>query len=124
MREFQRKRVLRKFLYSRVTLFFLLLALVFFIKSSIGAFENEKKSRANLQNAQDELAALQARQALLEGKIKRFQTPEGIEAEIREQFQVAKPGEKMVVVVEEKSAAENGSEPKQSFISRFFDLFR
>lgn len=124
MREFQRKRVPHKFLYSSAALFVLLIALAFLIKSSWGVYVKERAIRENLNRAQEELAALTARRASLEEKITRLQTPEGIEAEIREQFQMAKPGEKMVLVVEERYTAEDISKPAQSFISRFFDLFR
>lgn len=124
MREFQRKRKVRRFLYSRLTLFVLLIALALLIKASWGVFERERGNRANLEHAQEELAALEARAASLEEKILRLKSPEGVEAEIREQFQVAKPGEKMVVVVPDTNGAEVVPEPTQSLVSRLFDFFR
>ena len=124
MREFQRKRHRRSFLYSRVVLLVLFIVLALLLKAVWGAYGREQEGTANLERAQDELAALHARAAALEEKLSRLKTPEGIEAEIREQFQVAKPGEKMVVVVPDKNPAESVSEPRQSFVSRLFDFFR
>ena len=124
MREFQRKRKMWRLLYSRVVLLVLLIALVFLLKQSWDAYGREREGTANLLRAQEELAALQARSSLLEAKLTRLKAPEGIEAEIREQFQVAKPGERMVVVLENKTVAEDVSEPSQSFVSRLFEFFR
>lgn len=124
MREFQRKRKMRRLLYSRFTLLVLLIVLAFLVKASWGAYRRDRENRANLLSAQTELAALQARHSTLEEKLTRLKSPEGIEAEIREQFQVAKPGEKMVVVVPDTGGDEVVSEPRQSFVSRLFDFFR
>ena len=39
----------------------------------------------------------------LESNINRLKVPEGIEKELREKFQLKKPGEEFVVIVDEKS---------------------
>lgn len=124
MREFQRKRKIWRFLYSRFTFLILLIVLALLVQALWGAFGRERENKANLLRAREELAALEARAASLEEKLARLKSPEGVEAEIREQFQVAKPGEKMVVVVPDTGENEVVSEPRQSFVSRLFDFFR
>lgn len=124
MREFQRKRKIRRFLYSRFTRLLLLVVLALLVQALWGAYGRERENKTNLLRAREELAALQARAESLEEKLIRLKSPEGVEAEIREQFQVAKPGEKMVVVVPGTSGGEVVSEPRQSFVSRLFDFFR
>lgn len=124
MRDFQRKRKIRKMLYSRGVILGVFLLLVLVSKATWGLYDKERESRRNLDRVEADLLALTLREEQLTKDIARLRTPEGIESEIREQFQVAKPGESMVVLVEDKSEPmeQEGEDP--SLISRFFDLFR
>ncbi len=124
MKEFQRKRKLRRLLYSPLVLLVLLALLFVTGKALWGVYEKERESRTRLHGVEEELALLRAREAALKRKIERLQTPEGVEAEIREQFQVAKPGERMVVIVAEKRAEAAAPKGERSLVSRFFDIFR
>lgn len=123
MKEFQRKRKIRRLLYSRLSLLILLILIALVAKGAWNVYAKERDSRKQLERVEEELAALKARGAALQDKIDRLKTSEGIEAEIREQFQVTKPGERMVVIVEE-GKSEEATAPRQSLISKFFDLFR
>ena len=123
MREYQRKKKIRRFLYSPLALCILIALIALIGKATWSVYAKERESRKNLDRATEELAALEGRQKNLSAKIDRLKTPEGIEAEIREQFQVAKQGERMVVVVEDKTVPQV-EEKKSSFVSKFFDFFR
>ncbi|HEY4508621.1 MAG TPA: septum formation initiator family protein [Candidatus Paceibacterota bacterium] len=111
-------------LYSRTVLAALLLFIVLISKAAWDMYGKERESQRQLEAVENELAALVARENLLQDDLTRLRTPEGIEAEIRAQFQVAKPGEQMVVLVEGRNVASEEEVPAQSFMSRFFDLFR
>lgn len=124
MREYQRKKKIRQILYSRAALAALLLLIALLSRATWGVYEKERESRKYLERAETELAALAARENLLQDDITRLKTREGIETEIREQFQVAKPGERMVVLVEERRTAKEEDIAEQSLLSKFFDLFR
>ncbi len=124
MREYQRKRRIRKILYSRGALAVAFILLLLIGKATWGLYIKERESRKNLDRVEAELSALTARERKLQEDIARLQTPEGLESEIREQFQVAKPGEQMVVLVGEEKAAAVESVTEPSFVSKFFDLFR
>ena len=124
MKEFHRKRKTGRFPYSPAVILLLLALVVFMAKAVWSVYGKERESRKNLNRASEELSALKAREALLTERIEYLKTEGGIETEIREQFQVAKPGERMVVIVAEKKTADETAEPKQSLISRFFDMFR
>ncbi len=50
-----------------------------------------------------ELAVLQARHDFLENEVKRLNTTEGKEQDIRQNFQVAKDGEQLVVIMNSTS---------------------
>jgi cell division protein FtsB len=124
MKAFQRKKKSSSSLYVYLAILFLLLLIFGLGKASWGAFLKERDSGRERGEAEDKLSSLEERRDILEDKIKALKTAEGIESEIREQFQVAKPGERMVVVVQEKKPAEEPSEPTSSLTSRFFDIFR
>ena len=124
MRAYQRKKKIREVLYSRATLATLLFFTVLISKAAWDMYAKERESQRQLEAVEHELAALVARENLLRDNLARLTTPEGIEAEIRAQFQVAKPGEQMVVLVEGRSAAPEEKVPVQSFMSKLFDFFR
>ncbi len=124
MKEFQQKRKIRRFLYSRVSVLILFILVVLTAKAMYGVYDKERESRKNVSRAQEELSSLQERRKALETKVTRLQTPEGREAEIREQFPVAKPGERMVVIVENQSSESAEPLPKKSLFTKFFDIFR
>lgn len=123
MRDFQRKKKIRKLLYSKTAILILFIMLIFVAKAAVGVFYKERESKKNLLRVEENLSALQAREDKLKEEIERLKTPEGVEAEIREQFQVAKPGERMVVLVEEKIETPE-KQIERSMVSKFFDLFR
>jgi len=124
MREYQRKKKIRQYLYSKLALGVLLVLTLLIAKAAWNVYSKEQGSRASMSRAEQELAALKARHAQLSRSIERLKTEQGIEAEIREQFQVAKPGEQMVVLVGEEKAAVLEVVRERSLVSKFFDLFR
>ena len=124
MREFQRKKKIQHYLYSWWALAILVALVALSGKAAWNVYVKERDSHANLNRASEQFAALEARQGALSGKIDRLKTSEGVDAEIREQFQVAKPGERMVVVVEDKNKKDASTEGSRSLIQSFFDIFR
>ncbi len=126
MRDFQRKRKIRKVLYSRGALVVVVLMLVLVSKATISLYSKERESQKNRSRVETELSSLASRKEKLQSDIARLKTREGIETEIREQFQVAKNGEKMVVLVEEQkqNAEPIGTPGGKSLFSRFLDIFR
>ena len=124
MNDFQRKRKIRKILYSRGVLFCLFLLLLLVSKATWSLYDKERESRKNLDRVEADLLALSLREEQLKKDITRLRTPEGIESEIREQFQVARPGESMVVLVEDTKESPEQTVEERSLISKFFDLFR
>ncbi len=124
MKSFQRKGKASRWWYSYLMLCLLAAAVAGLSRAVWSVYQKERDSGAHARAAEEKLAALEARQRALEKKISGLKTREGVEAEIRSQFQVAKPGERMVVVVEKKDAAAPPALPTQSLLSRFFGIFR
>jgi cell division protein FtsB len=124
VKEFQEKKKFRKLLYSKGVLLFLIIILFFAVRSSLGVYEKSKESGLNLEISTKQLADLSARQQALAVKIKDLKTEEGVEKDIREQFRVAKPGEKMIVIVDSDSSSSTVSDIKaQSLWSKFLGIF-
>ncbi len=70
------------------------------------------------------LSELEARDAELEGKIRKLATVSGVEEEIRSKFSVAKDNENMVIIVREDATTTEIIVPEVGFWSKFKALFR
>lgn len=126
MREFRERSYLRKIFFSRVV-FLLFVCATVLIGSSV--FEAYKKSRvAVLKNEEVErdVEELIEKKEGLESNIKRLKAPAGIEAELREKFQVKKPGEEFVVIVEEKTPGleTQGGGEKEGFLEKTLNFIK
>ncbi|MDQ3014243.1 MAG: septum formation initiator family protein [bacterium] len=104
MREFQEKKRFRRYLYSKGAVAILLVLVFFFGRASWGVYKKEQESGANAAQAQVSLKRLEDRQKILTDELNRLKTDEGIEEEIRSKFGVSKPGEQVVIIVEDKKA--------------------
>lgn len=122
---FHERRKLKRYIYSRLSLA-LLLALVIMLGWSVwGIYGKAKETsikRAALALERDEL---QARAGELGEEIQRLGTDRGIEAELRNRFEVGQPGEKVIVVVDPEvpPAEELPKEPKSlwEWLKEWFD---
>ena len=100
MREFRQKRQFREMLYSRPTLFVLLVVLFLTARAAYNMYGKEIESGERAARAQTELQNLRERKSQVTKAIQQLNTPEGMEREIRDDFRVAKPGEHLVVLVD------------------------
>jgi cell division protein FtsB len=103
MFDFHQKRKLRSILNSPITQG-VLLFLVFmagwsaYVRFDIAMEMRERRIQEELQ-----ATALEARKETLEKQVEYLSSERGIEAEMRRQFDVALPGEKVVVIVNEEN---------------------
>lgn len=108
MLEFQERRKLKGFIYSRLILVILLALLFFLIKEIWSVYQKERFTRENLSRAQADLESLEERQAKLLSEISRLKTDAGAEREIRERFGLSRPGEEVYVIVDKNGSDEEG----------------
>ena len=100
MFDFYEKRKLRGILFSRpMAVFVFLLALVL-SWSAYGRFVAEQETRTKRLNKAAELVSLKERAAVIETKVKHLESDQGVERALREEFDVAKQGEEVIVVVD------------------------
>src|SRR3989344_1056487 len=101
MKIFQEKRQFRSRLYSRTVLFALIILIVFLGKGVFDIYGKERQSARMRAEAEGRLGELQAQRANLERETTKLQSVEGIEEKIRSKFNVAKPGENVVLIVDD-----------------------
>ena len=122
MREFQQKQIFKEKLYSKTTVFIVLVLALLLAKGVVNIYIKERESRKNKEEAELELINMQNRAEELKQASERLKTPVGIEQEIRSKFGVAKEGEKVILIVEEEEAIL--VEQKEGFFGRFFKVLK
>lgn len=103
MLEFQEKRKVRKFLYSKITLVILAIIIILLLVSVFNVYKKQKVTRDNLAKTRSVLVGLEARERMLSSEIERLGTVNGIEKEIREKYDMVKPGEEVIVIIDSNS---------------------
>lgn len=95
-------RIWPRILYSRITFVVLSIVAVVLSLSVYERYTIEREMASRRSEAEAELEALKTRKLELEEKVKYLSADEGIEAEIRRHFDVAREGEQVVIIVDEK----------------------
>lgn len=118
MREFQAKKKVRRVLYSKGVIALMLIVFVFLANATWSVFKKERASAANVIQAKREYDKLNERNVTLNSEIKRLSTNEGIEEEIRSKYSVSKPGEHMLVIVDNATTTASTTPEKTSWWKR------
>lgn len=84
---------------SPIALAVLIIIALFLLKKSWDLFGEARMARVAAESARADYESLAARQANLQQKIARLDTPQGVDQAIREKFGLVKDGEEMVVVL-------------------------
>ncbi len=125
MLEFQEKRRIKRFIYSKVTLVLLIVLVIFILNAVWKVYKKQDYTRDNLVKAAASLTSLKAREKMLSSEIERLKTENGIEEEIRAKYGLVKPGEEVIIVVDKDDNFTSSSEaPKASFWEKFLNLFK
>ena len=124
MRDFQRKRGFRNILQSWPVLGLLSVLLVFFAWGIFGFMGKMSTTRENRIIAENKVTQLRQEKEKLSSDIAKLNTEEGVEASIREKFGLAKEGEGLIVVVEDKNPPAEENNFSEGFFSIFTRWFR
>src|SRR3989344_5536068 len=124
MRSFQQKRKWRNLMQSRPVLVFLGGLLLFFTGGVIGFMGKMQTTRENRKMAENKVAELRKEKENLSLDIENLKTEDGKERIFRENFGLAKEGEGLIVVVEDKNAEENKGDESGGFLPFFKNLFK
>lgn len=123
MREFERKKKVKKIMYSRTIIFGLFILLLFFMHATYGVYKKERLTRINLEQVENEKSNLDNRYYALEKSVAYLQTDEGVESEIRNKFRAVKPGEQVAIIVNTEVKKEPLLKKNQSFWMKIKDFF-
>ncbi len=106
MLQFYQKRSLRGWLHSPLSLGILGIIILFMISVVYQRYSIERDMVARTKEAEMKLMELEARRAELETKVEYLSNERGIEAEMRRNFDVARPGEQVVIILDEEKKTE------------------
>jgi cell division protein FtsB len=125
MLPFQERKKLRKILYSKASLIALGILLFFVASGAWNIYQKAVIARSERDRAERALVDLQVRTAELTASLARLQSDQGVEEDVRQKFTVAKPGEDVVVVVDDTSKKSENSQAGQtkSLWARIISVF-
>lgn len=103
MRSYREKRQNRALLYSWPVIIILFVLVVLLARSVYSVYQSERLASRKETAALIERDQVLARKKELLAEVEQLETSRGIEEEIRKKFSVAKPGEQVVIVVDERA---------------------
>jgi cell division protein FtsB len=114
--------ILRFFVMSAGTLMLFLLSVVV-VRAAWGMYDTFKVAADARASTEGQLATLKASETRLSAAVSAFETPQGIEHEIRERFGVAKPGEAEIQIVRDGASTTENLKQNQNPLAKFFSSF-
>ncbi len=100
MATFRERRDPLRLMWRRVIAVLLLLLVALAVRGAWGVYEKSKEARVLKTEAQAKLVELQKRELELRADIADLRSDRGVEAELRERYDLAAEGERVVVIVE------------------------
>jgi len=107
MLNFYQKRSWRTVLYSPITLTFLMMIFLYLAYVTYNRYVIEREMSSRQLDAENELKTLEQRRDTLQKKVDYLSNDRGIEAEMRRNFDVAREGEKVVIILDDEIATNN-----------------
>jgi len=112
-------------LLSWPTFIVLLLLAILLGKATFNVYTEARTTREKLTERQEYLDNLAKREESLARELERLQSERGLEAELRRQFEVAREGEEVIVVLDSNEAAAIAPiEEKKNLWQQFIALFK
>ena len=118
MADYQVSPKKQKWFQSPIVLFILIGVCIFFASNTMSLIKKNKDTKLLKEQASRELLELQTRQQKLEEDISALKSERGKEEVIRENFQVTKDGEGVVVIVGEEEKPEVPEKKSNSFFEK------
>ncbi len=116
--EFQRRRKIKRRLYSKTSLVLVVLLLVILIRPTWDILQKYFASGRNLKEIQGELDKLKGRGQYLQSEMENLKSREGAEKEILSKFDVVREGEEVAVILP-PADADSGKVGKKSLWQKF-----
>ena len=123
MSEFEQNRRIRRILLSPVVLVLLAILLFFLARGVWNIYVKDRASISELNSSKERLAKLQSRQETLVVSTEKLSTESGVEYEIRDRLQMARAGERQIVIVDSPGTANPTISPPKNFLQKIWDFF-
>ncbi|MFA6257842.1 MAG: septum formation initiator family protein [Candidatus Paceibacterota bacterium] len=124
MRNFQEKRGWRNIVQSKPFLIFFGIVILFFSWNVFTFWNKMQETVKNKKIVEDKVALLKQQKENISSEINSLNTVEGKEKFFRENLGLAKEGEDMTIIVEEKKLPEVSKPASSGFWSFFINLFK
>ena len=124
MRNLKQKRIWRNILQSKPVLIFLGILILVFSWSVLGFWNKMKETSNNKKIVEDKVTLLKKQKENISSEINKLNTIEGKEQFFRESLGLAKEGENVTVVVEEKKSPIAPKPASSGFWSFFTNWFK
>ncbi len=111
------------FLARPAVVFLLFLFSVLAVYSVIGMYSKYRKAASARELSEQERAELAEKHAALAESTERLGTPRGQEEELRSRYRAVRPGEELIVIVDDGATVQVEVE-KKSWLSRIFGSVR
>ncbi len=102
MFDFHQKRKMRTFWGSRMTQVVILILAIFVLVSAYNRYLIAREMADRRASVESEITSLENRRINLESEVKYLSNERGIESEMRRQFDVAREGEQVVIIVDDE----------------------
>lgn len=112
MRNFQKRERLKYIMQSKLFLMFLSIVIFTFIYSMFSFINKMEETGKNRKIVEDKITELEKSKEKLNSDIIKLKTEKGIEESIRERFGLAKDGEGMIMVIDDKNQIKTQKEPE------------
>jgi cell division protein FtsB len=102
MKSFQKKERFKQIMQSKIFLVFLGIVILTFFFSMFSLMRKMEDTRNNRKIIENKIAELEKSKAEFNSEITKLKTEAGVEESIREKFGLAKEGENMIMIVDDK----------------------
>lgn len=123
MREFEKKRKIRKLIYSKFVILLLLFFVFILARGVHGVYLKSRISSSRESEYIEQIARLESQKELLENEINLLESDLGIEARLRNFYSLGKEGEDVVIIIGETLEPETTEEPR-GFVDKTMSWFR
>lgn len=106
----------------RLVILVLLLLVAGGVRGVWGVYKKEQDSRALRREAEAQVAQLKEREASLRRDMAALKSERGVEEVLRQDYELAKEGEEVIVIVE--NTPPDPPEPEPTTLQKFENLFR
>lgn len=121
VKELERKQRIKQAIYSWPSLAVFLIITILLAKGAYGILSIERQSASKVSKLEIESRALAQRKEDLRDEIERLGTEAGMFEEIREKFSVARDGEYVAIIVDDKVEASSTRSWAESWYGKLSD---